>query len=242
MPVHRHLDDDLRTLRDRVFRMADLVDEQLGDALDALLRQDEALGARVFRRDDEVDALELEIDKLCERILALHQPVAAELRAIITAVKVNTDLERIGDHCKNIAKNVPRVAQATAAIEATQLQEMGDLARAMLRDVQEAYARGDRSLAQRIVAQDDRVDHLHRRNFDALVAYGRAHPEDLEAAAHLLTVSKAFERISDHATNIAQSVVFLIEGTDIRHPRARQAAARPGPPRALDPDADGRAA
>jgi phosphate transport system protein len=219
MPVRRHLDDDLTALKDLLLRMADVVDEQFANALNALFRRDEALAAEVRRRDDEVDAFEMEVDRFCERILALHHPVADELRVIITAVKINTDLERIGDHCKNIAKNTPRVLNAPGALQATRLQEMADAARGMLREVQEAFVRRDRTLAQRILAQDERVDRLYKENFAALVAHGREHPEDLEAVAHLLTASKGLERISDHAKNIAESVIFLIEGVDVRHQR-----------------------
>lgn len=219
MPVHRNLDDDLRQLQALLLQMADVVDEQFADALNALFNRDTDEAARVQRRDDEVDALELEVDRLCERILALHHPVADELRRLVTAVKINTDLERIGDHCKNIAKNTPRIVNAPLALEATRFQEMSDVARGMLREVYDAYVKRDLDRAERVLAEDERVDQLHRENFDALVAHGRTNPDDLEAVAHLITASKALERISDHAKNIAENVVFLIRGVDIRHQR-----------------------
>jgi phosphate transport system protein len=219
MPVHRNLDADLRHLQAMLLRMADVVDEQFADALNALFSRDIEEARRVQRRDDEVDALELEVDRLCERILALHHPVADELRRLVTAVKINTDLERIGDHCKNIAKNTPHIVSAPLALEATRFQEMADIARAMLREVYDAYVKGDLARAEMVLAEDERVDQLHRENFAALVAHGRERPEDLEAVAHLITASKALERISDHAKNIAENVVFLIRGVDIRHQR-----------------------
>lgn len=217
MTIRRHIDLELLLLQRMLFEMAELVDAQLSDAIDALLHRDVALAEKVRARDDEVDAYELKIDRQCERILALHHPVAAELRMIITAVKVNTDLERIGDHCKNMAKNTPHVVEAPEALAQTRLEEMADASREMLRQVQEAFVKRDRLLARQVLAQDLQIDRLHKENFARLVQFGRQHPEHIEAVAHLITASKALERISDHAKNIAESVVFLIEGVDIRH-------------------------
>jgi len=222
MPIKRNLDEDLEQLQTMLLRMADVVDEQFADALNALFRRDEARAARVHRRDDEVDQYELDVDRLCERILALHHPVADELRVLITAVKINTDLERIGDHCKNIAKNTPYIAESPAALKATFIQPMADAARVMLREVYDAYVKRDRARAASVLAQDEHVDELHKANFKALVEHGREHPEDLEAVAHLITASKAIERISDHAKNIAENVIFVIDGIDVRHPRAHR--------------------
>ena len=146
MTIRRHIDLELLLLQRMLFEMAELVDAQLSDAIDALLHRDVALAEKVRARDDEVDAYELKIDRQCERILALHHPVAAELRMIITAVKVNTDLERIGDHCKNMAKNTPHVVEAPEALAQTRLEEMADASREMLRQVQEAFV--NRPLAQ----------------------------------------------------------------------------------------------
>lgn len=217
MPVQRNLDRELQTVRDLLLRMADLVEEQFSDAIDALFRRDVEAAKAVRRRDDEVDALEMEVDRTCERVLALHHPVADELRVLITAVKINTDLERIGDHCKNVAKNVRYVAEAPDALAATKLREMADAARSMFREVYDAFASRDGVAARGVLARDKRVDELHWENFNALVDYGRQHPDQLEVVAHLLTASKDVERISDHASNIAENVIFLIEGVDVRH-------------------------
>ncbi|CAM3365414.1 phosphate signaling complex protein PhoU [Rhodothermus bifroesti] len=225
MTIRRHIDLELLLLQRMLFEMAELVDAQLSDAIDALLHRDVALAEKVRARDDEVDAYELKIDRQCERILALHHPVAAELRMIITAVKVNTDLERIGDHCKNMAKNTPHVVEAPEALAQTRLEEMADASREMLRQVQEAFVKRDRLLARQVLAQDLQIDRLHKENFARLVQFGRQHPEHIEAVAHLITASKALERISDHAKNIAESVVFLIEGVDIRHRTLRSSEA-----------------
>lgn len=222
MTVRIHLDDEIQELRSLLLEMSDRVDEQFADAINALMTRDIDLAERVVRRDDLVDEMELKVDHQCERILALHQPVAADLRMIITAVKINTDLERIGDHCKNIAKNTPNVVNVPALLDAVRLQEMADESRGMLRQVQDSFVEGDRLLARKVLARDLRVDRLHKENFAALVEYGRNHPADIEAVAHLITASKALERVSDHAKNIAESVVFLIEGQDIRHRKMRE--------------------
>ena len=221
--MDRPLARELTTLRSRLLDMATIVAEQFTDAVDALLTNDVEQAEQVVERDNEIDALELEVDQHCERILALHQPVATDLRTLLTVEKINTDLERIGDHCRNIARNTQEVAQAPGVLEVTRLREMSEVARRMLDEAKEAFLERDEDHARRIPDLDDRVDELHHENFEVLVNYIREHPEHAEAAAHLITASKALERVSDHATNIAKSVVFLIEGVDLRH----QGAERP---------------
>ena len=217
MPVYRPLDEALPALTDLLVRMSGLVADQFTEAVDALVRCDVELAAEVRRRDDEVDAMELEVDRVAERVLALYQPVAGDLRAMLIAVKINTDLERIGDHAKNIAKDVPHVAAAPDAIRATHLPEMADAVRHMLHEAHEAFRHRDRALASRVMAYDREVDRLHRANFEGLAAHVAAHPADFVAAAHLLTASKSMERIADHAKNVARGVVFVLEGEDLRH-------------------------
>ncbi len=224
--MRRLIDPDLRTLQDLLARMYDLVDDQLASAVNALVQQDAALATQVRRRDDEVDEFELAVDHEAVRVLALHQPVADDLRFIIAAVKLNTDLERIGDQSKNLAKYTPHIS-SRAALGCAPLLEMTDAARAMLRKSQDAFQQRDHILARRILAQDAEVDDLHDRSVQELLTFGRAHPEELESVAYLLRATKAIERIADHAKNIAQSVVFLVEGIDIRHTRKTPRADKP---------------
>jgi phosphate transport system protein len=208
---------EIALLRRRMLTMSDTVAEQFILAIDALTSGDVEKARRVMERDDAVDALELEIDEHCERIIALHQPVATDLRTILTIVKINGDLERMGDHCKNIAENAKHVAGTPDVLEHAKLRPMADAARTMVLEAKQAFLERDKALARSIPDRDAEVDHLHRENFRALVDFARAHPEQAEVAAHLLTAGKALERISDHAENIAKGVVFLIEGVDIRH-------------------------
>src|SRR5690606_14800203 len=154
MPVHRPLDEELQILWDLLVQMHLLVDEQLADAIDAVTRCDADKAARVRDRDDEVDRLELEVDHQCERILALHTPVAVDLRLLVTAVKINTDLERIGDHAKNLAKYTPYLAGRSDLVEQAQLGRMADAARAILREAQDAFMKRDRMLARRVIGRD----------------------------------------------------------------------------------------
>ena len=208
---------ELAELRSRLLDMATIVAEQFTDAVDALLDHDIERAEQVVERDREVDRLELEVDESCQRIMARHQPVATDLRTLLTVEKINTDLERIGDHCRNVARNTVHVTEAPGILEPLRLREMSQTARRMLDEAKQAFLDQDAELARRIPELDDEVDRLHHENFQALVKYIQAHPEHAEVAAHLITASKAVERISDHAINIAQGVVFLIEGVDIRH-------------------------
>jgi phosphate transport system protein len=213
------LDSELATLRRHLVDMATLVDEQLANAMNALIQGDVERGEAVAARDSKVDALELTIDQHCERILALHTPVAADLRMIIMAVKINTDFERIGDHCRNLARYTAPLAGAPDMLAATTVPRMADIARNMLRGAEEAFLERDRVKARTVIARDQQVNRLHAENLSTLIAKMQQHPEATEALSYLITASKAVERISDHAKNVAQGIVFLVEGNDIRHQR-----------------------
>lgn len=224
MVMHRLLDDDLEHLRSLLLEMTDVVDEQFSRAVQALLDRDVEQADRVMQRDDEVDALELEIDNLCERILARQQPVARDLRLLITAIKITTDIERIGDHCKSLARNVSDIQRAPDLLRETQFTDMVGESRRMLRQAQDAFQKEDALLARKVIAHDQHVNRIHGDNFDALVTAISEHPEHVEAGAHMIAANKAIERIGDHVKNVAESIVFLIEGKDIRHRGLQQEA------------------
>lgn len=215
--VHRLLDDDLEHLRSLLLKMTDTVDAQFSLAVQALLDRNVEQADHVIEGDRKVDALEIEIDDLCERILARQQPVARDLRLLITAVKITTDIERIGDHCKSLAQNVADIQYAPDLLQETQFTDMVDESRWMLRQAQDAFQKEDALLARKVIARDQHVNRIHGDNFNALVAAISAHPEHVEAGAHMIAANKAIERIGDHVKNIAESIVFLIEGEDIRH-------------------------
>lgn len=217
MPNRSSLDQELASLRGLIADMANRVDEQFADAMNALEQGDTDLAEEVVKGDDVIDALELRIDEQCERILALHSPVAVDLRMLIMAVKINTDLERIGDHCRNLSRNARHLAEAPGLLRSTRLPKMADMARTMLREADIAFLENDRLKARKVIARDLQVNRLHDETFARLVEMCENGHEHAEVIAHLLTVSKALERISDHAKNIAQGVVFMIEGRDLRH-------------------------
>ncbi|WP_022834558.1 phosphate signaling complex protein PhoU [Salisaeta longa] len=220
------IDREIATLRALLLDMAARVDEQLTDATNALLAGDVAQAEKVAARDDAIDALELRIDRQCERVLALHAPVAADLRMFIVAVKINTDLERIGDHCRNLARYTAPVAAAPGIVSNTNLRAMADMARLMLRETESAFLTRDRLRARKVIARDLQVNRMHARTFRYLVDECVRTTTNPDAVAHLLHASKALERISDHIKNVAQSIVFLIEGTDLRHGGAAQSLSK----------------
>lgn len=222
MTMHRHLDDELAILRDMLLDMASLVDEQLAEAINAVSTCDKELAERVRSRDDEVDAFELKVDSQCERILALFTPVAMDLRLIITAVKINTDLERIGDHAKNLAKHTKSLQGRKDLVARTQLNELADEARALLHRAQDAFIRRDRVLAREVLATDRQIDRRYKETQELIAELLREEPQQAEVMLHLATMAKAIERIADHTKNIAERVVFLVEGIDIRHRRLQQ--------------------
>jgi phosphate transport system protein len=211
------LDQELALLRGLIAEMANHVDSQFADAMNALLQANMDLAEQVVDGDDAVDALELRIDEQCERILALHAPVAVDLRMLIMAVKINTDLERIGDHCRNLSRNARHLVGAPGLLEQTRIPKMADMSRTMLREAEVAFLENDRLKARKVIARDLQVNRLHDETFTTIVEMLEAGHEHAEALSHLLTVSKALERISDHTKNIAQGVVFMVEGRDIRH-------------------------
>jgi phosphate transport system protein len=217
MPNRSSLDQELALLRGLIAEMANHVDEQFADAINALLQADTDLAQQVVDGDDAIDALELRIDEQCERIMALHAPVAVDLRMLIMAVKINTDFERIGDHCRNLSRNARHLVDAPGLLPQTRIPKMADMSRTMLREAEVAFLENDRLKARKVIARDLQVNRLHDETFATLVGMLKEGHEHAEALAHLLTVSKALERISDHTKNIAQGIVFMIEGRDIRH-------------------------
>lgn len=214
---NRHLDDELVVLRQLLSKMSELVEAQVAAAMNAVSGNDQVLAREIWTRDDEVDRLELEVDEQCERILALFTPVAVDLRLIIAAVKVNTDLERIGDHAKNIAKHVCLADFPEEMPPVTNFQAIADEARWMLRSAHEAFFRKDHVLARKIVAHDRRVDRMYEEMLSALGPLSRTWPDQTDKVFHLVHMGKSIERIADHAKNIGKIVVFLVEGVDIRH-------------------------
>lgn len=224
--TQRSLQQDLQHLNALLVRMAGLAEAAVRDAVGALAARDLGRAAAVVEGDGEIDILEVEIENLCIGLLALQQPLAKDLRLITSAMKVTTDLERVGDHAVNIAEAVEFIAATPKFPALPGLDEMAAIAATMLSDALDAFVRGDASLAREVLRRDDRVDALHSANFRVLLTALAEDVRRIGTGMDLLLVSGNLERIADLATNICEEVVFLVEGRSIKH-RGRSASSTP---------------
>jgi phosphate transport system protein len=213
----RHFQEELEHLKTRLLEMGGLAEEQVRLAIKALVDRDRDLVDIVLRGDDPINRLHIEIDGRCFTLLALHQPMAADLRAIVSAVKINTDLERVGDLAINIAEAARRYAQHPPVKKLIDIPRMASIAQTMLRDALDAFVRRDTDLAQNVLNEDDALDSLKTQIFRELLTYMLADPSTIEPALDLVLVSRHLERIGDHATNVAEDVIFMVSARDVRH-------------------------
>ena len=223
MPQHtdRGYEQQLSRLRAAVLEMGGLVEDQIAHAVRSLTERDQSLARATIERDDMVNRFDVEVDDLCLKLLALHQPAARDLRLITTALKITTDLERIGDMAAHIAERALEL-EAEAPVEPKaesmiDLPLMGNLARTMVHRALDAFVREDAELALDVCRSDDAIDKLHGQLFRALLAFMVEDPTTIARTMRLLFVSKNLERVGDHATNIAEMVIFLVKGRSIRH-------------------------
>ena len=219
MPIHtdRTYELQLEKLRASVLEMGGLVEDQIAQAMRALSTRDQALARATIERDHMVNRLDVEIDDLAIKLLALHQPAARDLRLITTALKVTTDLERIGDLAEHIAERATELFGELPIKPSIDLPRMAELARDMLRRSLDAFVREDEKLALSVCNADDTIDQLHGQLFRELVEFMADDPRTVSRAMRLLFVSKYLERVGDHATNIAEMVIFMVKGRSIRH-------------------------
>jgi phosphate transport system protein len=218
----RHFQEELAILQQRLLSMGGLAEERLKDSVHAVAQRDPALVDRVLTGDEPINALHIEIDDRCFKLLALHQPMAADLRAIVAAVKINTDLERVGDLAVNIAEAGKRYLQHPPVKPLIDIPRMGDIAQRMLRDALDAFVRRDIQLAQVVLVADDQLDALKTQIFRELLTFMLSEPVTIEPALDLILISRHLERIGDHATNIAEDVIFMVSAKDVRHHVAEQ--------------------
>jgi phosphate transport system protein len=214
----RGYEEELSTLRDRLLRMGGRVEDMLARSCAAFAEHDAAAARHVIELDARVNGDEVEIDELALSILARRQPLASDLRSITLAHKMVTDLERIGDLCVNICERVIELAKEPPAVDQTQhVVPMCDRVRELVRAAIDAFAKRDAELAQKVIGNDDAVDELYHQALRTLIAAMAHDPTILQRGIHVQNVAKLLERIGDHATNIAEEVVFLVHGKDIRH-------------------------
>ena len=213
----RHFQADLEQLKARLLEMGGLAEDRVRSIVEALVEREPAAVERVLAGDGPINQLHIEIDKRCFKLLALHQPMAVDLRAIVSAVKINTDLERVGDLAINIAEAVKRYMRHAPVKELIDIPRMADIAQRMLRDALDAYVRRDVALAQAVLDADDALDALKTQVFRELLTYMLQNPSTIEPSLDLILISRHLERIGDHATNIAEDVIFMVSARDVRH-------------------------
>ncbi len=219
--AHRHFHDELSELKNKLLIMSGEAQAALDAAVEAVLKRDAGLAARVIAGDSAIDALELEIEDMVLRLLATQQPMARDLRLLMAATKIANDLERVGDHAVNIAQSAEQLLAHRPITPEPELVEMARQARAMLSGALDAFVRGDPALGREICRRDDAVDALHRSVFRIVLTHMMEDPRIIGAGMELFLVSRNLERVADMATNIAEDVVFLVEGKTIKH-RAEQ--------------------
>jgi phosphate transport system protein len=217
-------DDEIGALRGLIAEMGGLAEVAIAQSVEALVRRDYDLAAQVVASDARLDALEVEVDRLAVRIIALRAPMADDLRDVISALKISGIIERIGDYAKNIAKRVGEVEGRAKIEPLTLIPTMAEIAQSMVKDVLDAYAARDAKLAVEVVDRDEKVDEFYNSIFRNLVAHMMENPATISSAAQLLFVARNLERIGDHATNVAELVYYAATGeyyADRDMPRGR---------------------
>lgn len=220
----REYEAELSTLRDQVLLMSATVEKMFTGSVRAFREKSPEQARQSLTLDNQIDRLELAIDSACLQILARRQPVASDLRFITTALKLVTDLERIGDLASNICERVMELGDNDPPMGAEDVQEMAEIARAMLQDALDAFVARDARRAYGVRARDHRVDELYAAMFPKMVGCMAEKPERADSIMRVLSIAKYIERVADHSTNLAEMVIFMVEGEDIRHHGAKSAA------------------
>ena len=215
--MSRHLEIEIRKLKKRILTVGEVVVEAIQTALQALGERRAELARDVIEGDRRIDRAEVEVEEECLKLLALYQPVAADLRFIAAVMKINNDMERMGDESANIAEHALFLAGQDPLPVPPRLKDLSEAAMRMVRESLAAFVKGDVAAARRICAEDDEADQYNRDVINAVWKMMQANPQTVERATHLFSVSRHLERIADHATNIAEDVVYMVEGKIIRH-------------------------
>ena len=213
----RKYEEDLRKLREDILYMGGLVEDQIQKAVRSLVDRESDLANVIIERDHEVNRLDVDIDDLCIRLLALHQPAGRDLRFITTGLKITTDLERIGDMAVNICERALELNQEPQLKPYIDIPRMTQIAQGMIRESLDAFVREDTGLALKVCKDDEQVDQLNSQIFREVISFMIGDPLTINRAMKLSSISKYLERIADHATNIAEMVIFMVKGKSIRH-------------------------
>lgn len=213
----RHFDQELLDLKEKILRMGSLVEEQVQGALRALIERDSDLARKIIANDLQVNTLDVEVDEDCLRLLALQQPAARDLRFITTAMKISTELERISDLAENICERALELNEEPQLKPYNDIPRMANWSLRMVKEALEAFVNHDATLARKVCADDDFVDDLTHQLFRELLSFMLENPQTITRAIRMTFISKYLERIADHATNVAELVVYMVEGKIIRH-------------------------
>jgi phosphate transport system protein len=216
--MERHWQHDLEELKQRLLWMGSLAERAVHQAIHAVLDADESLAKAVHAEEDAINEMQIEIDERVQRLLALQAPMAVDLRFLLAVSRINGDLERIGDQAVNIAHSASDILRHRQVTGYVDLPRMSELAEGMVRDSLNAFVRGDQELAQSVLLRDDQVDRLRDQMFRELLTHMMENSAVVFAAFELILVAKNLERIGDHATNIAEDVIYAVAGRDVRHP------------------------
>jgi len=220
MPVQhtdKKYEEDLKKLREDILYMGGLVEDQIQKAVSSLVDRDSKLAETIIQRDHEVNRMDVEVDEICIQLLALHQPAARDLRFITTALKITTDLERIGDMAVNICERALELNGEPQLKPYIDIPRMAQISQRMIHESLDAFVREDTNLALKVCKDDQQVDDLNSQIFRETVSFMIEDPHTINRAMKIGFISKYLERIADHATNIAEMVVFMVKGKSIRH-------------------------
>jgi len=215
--VQRHFHEELESLKQTLLAMGALVEDQIRRVMRALVERDDALARSVIERDAQVNAYDVEVDEKCVELLALHQPTAGDLRFITTAMKIVTDLERIGDQAVNIAQRAIELNLEPQLKPYIDLPRMAEKAQAMVKESLDAFVARDTELARRVCSEDGAVDALNHQIFRELLTFMMEDPKTIPRAIRLILIARFMERVADHATNIAEMVIFMVDSKMVRH-------------------------
>ena len=217
MVTETHFQKELQELKENLLKMAALVEEGTNNAVMSLVKRDSELAKKTFEGEDRINVMEIAIEDTCLKLLALRQPMAADLRFITSAMKIITDLERMGDQAVNIAERAISLNQEPQLKPYIDIPRMAEIAQSMVKDVLDAFVNRNSTLARSVCVRDDLVDGLNDQVMRELLTYMVSDPKTITRAVHLLIVARCLERIADHATNIAEDVIFMVDALVIKH-------------------------
>jgi phosphate transport system protein len=215
--MERQFDQQLEKLKTRIIKMCSLVDEQVEFAIRAIEEENHDLAKLVMERDKKVDKYDVKIDRICQKIFALNQPVAMDLRLIMSSLTINTNLERIGDIAVNISENYLYMGKKPVFIDRSHFSKMARLAKEMIRNSIDAFIDNNPELAKKVIETDSVLDNYNKENHKILIEVMKESADNIESAVALLVISRQLERLGDHATNIAEDVYFIVEAQMIKH-------------------------